>query len=358
MRHPRTPRLKFDCHPLKPPTSARFGVRAFSVFTAIACLFAAGCRSNVAEKSSLQRFEFSQAQMGLDFRITLYAQDEPTATTAVAAAYSRIAELNSLLSDYDSDSELSQLSLTSGTDRRVLVGDDLWQILARGQGLSRESNGAFDLTIGPSVNLWRRARRQKKLPSHELLELMRARVGYEFIELDGNSQAVKLIKPDMRLDAGGIAKGYAMDEAMNVLRSMDISRAMIQGGGDMVLAERPPGRRGWNIQLTSNAPALLLSNCAMATSGDLFQNLEINGIRYSHIVDPRTGIGLTNRSLVHVIAPTGITADSFSTTLNILGPDEAKRLLKRHPDVHARITSETNGRQTTVETPEFAKFLE
>jgi thiamine biosynthesis lipoprotein len=317
---------------------------------------APGCKSNTGRAASpQQRFEFSQAQMGLDFRITIFAANESMATTAVSAAYRRIAELNSILSDYDSDSEISRLSLTSGSDRWIPVGEDLWTILNAAQKLAKESDGAFDLTIGPSVNLWRRARRQKKMPDEYLLQLMKDRVGYHFLQLDSSAHAARLTKPDMRLDAGGIAKGYAMDEAMNVLNTHRMTCAMIQGGGDMVLGEPPPGKTGWLIQLTeSNSPALLLSNCALATSGDLYQNLEIGGVRYSHIVDPRTGIGLTNRCLVHVIAPNGITADSFSTTLNILGPEEALELLRRHPDVQARIANEQDGERTTVETTEFA----
>ncbi len=328
--------------------------------TSVILGLAPGCKSNTGRAASpLQRFEFSQAQMGLDFRITVFAATESTATTAVSAAYLRIAELNSILSDYDSDSEISRLSLSSGSDRWIPVGEDLWTILDAAQKLSNESDGAFDLTIGPSVNLWRRARRQKKLPDEYLLMLMKDRVGYNFLQLDSAPRAARLLKPDMRLDAGGIAKGYAMDQAMNVLHAFQITNAMIQGGGDMVLGEPPPGKTGWHIQLTeSNPPALLLSNCALATSGDLFQNLELDGIRYSHIVDPRTGIGLTNRCLVHVIAPSGITADSFSTTLNILGPGEALELLGRHHNVQARITSQQDGQTTTVETSGFADFLD
>ncbi len=188
---------------------------------------------------------------------------------------------------------------------------------------------------------------------------MRNRIGYRFLELNTTNHSALLARPDMRLDAGGIAKGYAMDEAMKVLRSMDIRHAMIHGGGDMVFGERPPGRRGWRIQLTeTNAPALYLSNCALATSGDLVQYLEIDGVRYSHIVDPHTGVGLTNRSLVNVIAPDGITADSLSTTLNILGPAESAALLRTFHHVEVRLTRVSDGNQVTINTPGFNSFSE
>ena len=324
--------------------------------SALAVALLCGCATHRSNPdTSLERFEFAQAQMGLEFRMTLYAPTEPEAIEAVAHAFARIAELNAVLSDYDSDSELSRLSRSSGTDSWIAVSDDLWTILETGQQLSEQTDGAFDLTIGPSVNLWRRARRREALPDPKLLSAMRARVGYQNLELDPASQSARLKKENMRLDAGGIAKGFAMDEALSVLREHGIEHAMIHGGGDMVLGAPPPGKTGWRVELTEpDTTTLLLSRAALATSGDLVQNLKIDGIRYSHIIDPRTGIGLTNRSLVHVIAPDGMTADSLSTTLNILGEKEARKLLREYPTVEARISSATESGPVTWDTKGFA----
>lgn len=331
--------------------------RSTLLFLALVALIP-GCKSLQSKPNTLQRFEFAQAQMGLEFRITLYAESEALATTAVTAAYVRIAELNMVLSDYDSDSELSRLSLSSGSGTWVDVSDDLWRILETGQTLSRQSGGAFDLTIGPSVNLWRRARRQKRLPDQDLLASMNERVGYHYLELDSATRTARLSKPKMRLDAGGIAKGFAMDEALQVLEAHGVARAMIHGGGDMVFGDPPPGQAGWRIQLSeTDLPALLLGNAALATSGDLVQHLEIDGARYSHIVDPRTGIGLTNRSLVHVIAPSGIEADSLSTALNILKEHEGRELLRRHPKVEARVSTAADGETRVFQTDGFSSFL-
>lgn len=290
----------------------------------------------------LQRFEFTQAQMGMEFRVVLYSTNELHATTAVRAAFGRIAQLNDVLSDYDSDSELSRLARTSGTGQRVRVGPDLWRVLAAGQALAEETGGAFDLTVGPSVNLWRRARRDGELPSVELLNRMHQRVGHRNLRLFPAAQSAELLRPDMRLDAGGIAKGYAMDEALSILHLQGVQRAMIQAGGDMVFADAPPDDTGWRVTLepldVSNPPrpvALVLTNCALATSGDLFQRLEINGVRYSHIVDPRTGVGLTDHSRVHVVAPDGLTADSLSTAVSVLGAERAIPLLESRAGVEA-----------------------
>lgn len=325
------------------------------------CLLFAAAGCTYTDQGHLRRFEFSQVQMGLDFRMTLYAPDEAPARTAAAAAYARIAELNSVLSDYDPDSELSRLSQSSGTGEWRTIGPDLWQILEAGQLLAQQSGGAFDLTVGPSVNLWRRARRQQALPPAALLSEMRTRVGYTNLLLDARQRRAQLTRPDMRLDAGGIAKGYALDEALVVLRRSGIARAMIHAGGDMIFGQPPPGRDGWLIELPgtglTNPPVLSLAQQALATSGDLSQFIEIDGVRYSHIVDPRTGFGLTNRTLVNVIAPHGLTADSLATAFSVLGPDDMPSLLVRYPKVHCQIILGVGSEARVYSSPGFARHF-
>jgi thiamine biosynthesis lipoprotein len=289
-----------------------------------------GCATT---RRDTMRFEYAQPQMGLSFRIVLFAPDQAVADVAAQAAFARISQLNSILSDYDTDSELSRLSQTAGRGRAVRVGDDLWRVLARAQQLAQETDGAFDVTCGPVVSLWRKARREKKLPDGEKLAEARGAVGFSKLKLGAPGQSAELRVPYMRLDLGAIAKGYAIDEAMKVLRTNGIRSGLISGGGDMVASEPPPGMRGWRIELAPldapNAPAMefvWLRRAALATSGDVFQHVEINGARYSHIVDPRTGIGLTDHSLVVVIAKDGLTADSLSTAVSVLGPERGIRL--------------------------------
>src|SRR5437773_6196241 len=173
----------------------------------------------------------------------------------------------------------------------------------------------------------------KPLPAR-LAQALQA-VGHKKLRLDSRRHTVELLKPNMRLDLGAIAKGYAADEALRVLRRQGITRALVAGGGDMTLGDRPPGKRGWRIEIapldTTNAPParfVLLANAGLATSGDVFQHVEIGGKRYSHIVDPRTGIGLTDHSLVTVIAQDGITADSLATAVSVLGPEKGKKLIE------------------------------
>jgi FAD:protein FMN transferase len=311
----------------------------------IAAVLLVGCATT--EPDTLTRFEFETPQMGVPFRIVMYARSTNDAKEAAAAAFKRVSQLNDILSDYDYDSELSRLSRTSGTREKVKVSDELWRVLVKAQEFSKASHGAFDVTISPFVQLWRKARRERKLPPAELIEKARQRVGYTNMVL--NDHTVELKAPAMRLDVGAIGKGYAADEAMRVIRKHGITRAFAAASGDMSLGEAPPGQAGWKIQLLEaqeerGQAFLILKNCGVATSGDLFQFVEIEGKRYSHIVNPHTGVGLTDRSLVTVIAKNGITADALSTTISVMGPDEGLNFAKRYGAEAREVRQKETGR--------------
>ena len=301
--------------------------------------------------------------MGLPFRIVLYAPDKTLADAAAEAAYARIKQLNDILSDYDTDSELSRLSQTSGSGRAVPVGADLWRMLERSQQVARETEGAFDITCGPVVSLWRKARREQRLPDPEKLAVALRAVGYEKMRLDPKRRTAELLVPYMRLDLGSLAKPYAVDEALRILRERGIRSALVAGSGDMVVGAPPPGARGWRIELApldaADAPPpqfVLLRNQALATSGDVFQHVEINGVRYSHIVNPKTGLGLTDHSLVVVIAGDCQTANAVSTSAGLLGLERALNYAASK-GACARITRKPGDKIEVRESEGFKKFL-
>src|SRR2546426_2153198 len=313
----------------------------------------------------LQRYEFSEPQMGVPFRIVLYAPNKETANASARAAFDRIKQLNDILSDYDDDTELSRLSRSSGPGRAVKVSDDLWRVLIKAREISEQSNGAFDVTVGPVVTLWRRARRVKRLPDPEKLAEARKSVGYKNLKLDAKDRTAELLVPNMRLDLGGIAKGYAVDEALKVLRSHGVRRALVAGGGDMAAGDPPPGKKGWRIEVAPldvpKAPPprfVLLANAGLATSGDVFQHVEIDGKRYSHIVDPRTGVGLTDHSLVTVIAPDGMTADGLATAVSVLGPTNGLKLIERTPNAAAHLVRKPGEEIETYESRRFKRWYD
>lgn len=304
---------------------------------------AAGCAWGAPPANSEPaRYEFRRVLMGVPFTITVYSADEPAANAAAQAAFSRVKQLNALLSDYDPDSELSRLCRDSGPGRPIKVGPELRFLVGRSLELAKQSDGAFDISVGPIVQMWRKARRKKALPDPEALHAALQLVGYQSICLDDSTQTVELFKPGMKLDLGGIAKGYAADEALAVLKRHGITQALVAAAGDIVAGDPPPGRDGWRIGIASlerpDAPPerfVQLRNHAISTSGDAYQYIEINGKRFSHIVDPKTGLGLTRRMSVTVIAPEGVTADSLASTICVLGPEKGMQLVEKTTGVSA-----------------------
>lgn len=274
--------------------------------------------------------------MGLPVRILLHASDERRGETAAQAAFDRIAALDAMMSDYKPDSEIRRLE-TSGT-AWTPVSPDLLEVLSTAVAIARDTDGAFDPTAGPLVALWRDARKTGKLPSAAALEAARAAVGWRHLEVDRARGAVRLAKPGMRLDLGGIAKGYILEQGLRALRMNGAGRALIQSGGDIVVASGPPGLAGWRIEAPAadaifRQRASRLTNAALATSGSSEQFVEIDGVRYSHIVDPRTGMAVTNRITARVIARRAAVADALATALTVVGPDGAQKILDRYPDV-------------------------
>ena len=277
--------------------------------------------------------------MGADFRIVLYAKNDTVAKTAAAAAFEEVHRLNEILSDYEAESELSLLSGTSGSGKKIPLSKDLWTVLSAAQNLSKETEGAFDVTVGPYVRLWRIARFRKTMPDAEKLAHAKMRTGFGHLKLFLEKRSARLDATNMILDLGGIAKGYAAEKALAVLKAQGIDSVLVDAGGDLVLGDPPPGRKGWRIEIGGrkhpDLPILELANCALATSGDIEQFVELNGKRYSHIIDPRTGIGLTNQLQVTVISANGMRADSLASALAVLGIKKGTVLVKKLPGVQA-----------------------
>ena len=297
------------------------------------------------DHTALSRYESSEIHMGSRFRVVCYAAEPEQVRTVTELAFSRIAELDAMLSDYQSDSELNRLSRTAPSDRFVPISSELGDVLRTSQWVSCRSGGAFDVTVGPLTKLWRRARRKKQLPSRARLAQALEAVDFHAVRLDAGSKNARLLRRGMRLDLGGIAKGFAVDEALRCLRANGIQRALVDGGGDIAVGEPPPGRLGWSIAISELDPDevpqrfLLLRNQAVATSGDARQYVEIDGQRYSHIVDPRTGLGLQHRSRVTVVGASGMLADSMASAVSVLGPQAGVALGNQMPGMETQVAT-------------------
>jgi len=315
---------------------------------AAACILGMAASLAFPGESALSRFEFSQPHMGTRFQIIVYARNAATASRASDAAFERIARLDDTMNDYNPRSELMSLCQRAGGPP-VPVSEDLFQVLARSQALAERTDGAFDITVGPVVRLWRRARRQHEMPAADELAHARELVGHEKLRLDPGARTAQLLKKGMLLDLGGIAKGYAADQALAILKKHGITSALVVAGGEVAVSAPPPGRKGWRIGIAplespEKPPTrlLLLHDAAVSTSGDSEQYVELGGKRYSHIVDPRTGIGVMGRSSVTVVASDATTSDGMATAVSVLGPQQGLELVRSTPGTAALIIRATD----------------
>lgn len=282
----------------------------------------------------LERFEFSLPRMGTRARIVLYAGDKAQAQRAATAAFDRIEELEEILSDYREESELNRIT-REAVNRPQSVSSELFFVLEQAQKNSHLSGGAFDITIGPVVRLWREARRTRKLPPDSQLAQARALVDYRNVNLGNATRTVMLKRPGMQLDLGGIAKGYAADQGIEVLSARGIRNALIALGGDVRVNGAPPGARGWKVEIENPGAAARKSLCsvmltggAVSTSGDTQQFLEVGGVRYSHIIQPASGKGLNAAAGTTVMASDGITADALATALSVMPVESGLRMIE------------------------------
>jgi thiamine biosynthesis lipoprotein len=284
-------------------------------------------------------------------------EPSPSAAAAAKAAFARIAELELCMSDYRPDSELSRLCDRAG-EGPVQVSDDLFCVLKRAQEISAASDGAFDVTIGPVTALWRQfkaAGNSTKMPGPHELAAAHQLVNWRNVVLDETRKTVTLLKRGMRLDLGAIGKGYAGDCAVAVLRQRGFARCVVDVGGDLVIGDPPSDQpvginRAWRVaigpgeflhNMAPNSPTttLYLRNCAVATSGDAEQQLQVQGVQHAHIIDPqKTGdLGLSRGAFaVTVVAPDGATADALATAVSVLGPARSARLVEKFPSTAAR----------------------
>jgi thiamine biosynthesis lipoprotein len=306
--------------------------------------------------------------MGTVFHMTFYAPDQAMADRASAAAWARVDQLNAMLSDYDPNSELSklgQMTLDGPMKAPVPVSDDLYRIIQQSIEAAKLSDGTFDITVGPLTQLFRRSRRLEILPTPERVALAKKSVGYQYLKLDPEHHGVQLLAAKMRLDVGGIAKGYTSETIVKLLRDQfGITRAVCGAAGDVAVGDPPPHKPGWTIALEnldatakSRGAYVQLHNYGISTSGDTERFVIIDGVRYSHIIDPRTGIGLTNRINCSAIAPYDTLADWLAAAVCILGPKKGLDLIERTPGAAARVTQKMEDGSIKVwESKRFKEF--
>lgn len=274
-------------------------------------------------------FQYSQVHMGGQVQISGYAQSAEQGKAASEAAFKRFAELEQIMSDYRANSELSVFCASAGKGPQK-ISHELFGFLEQAKWFSELSGGAFDLSCGPLVQLWREARKTGRLPDPQKLVFARSLVGYQHLLMDPITMSASLAKPGMKVDLGGIGKGIGCSEAIEKLTEFGVERALVEAGGDMEASGPPPGKLGWKVQVRGvKHPPIWLKNQGLSTSGDSEQYVEVKGVRYSHIVDPRTGYGITNRKQASVLARYARWTDALATALCILPEDEGVELASK-----------------------------
>lgn len=295
--------------------------------------------------------------MGVEWVVTVYAASTAEATEAADAALDRVAAIERVLSDYDPTSEVSRLvaAAAEAPGVPVEVSDDLAETLEKSLFFTDLTQGAFDVTVGPLTSLWRQSRKTGRMPNPEKLAAARRVTGRESVVLHPATHVLHPQKPRVslahattKLDFGGIGMGYAIDEAMQLLAERGIRSAMIDASGDIAVSGPPPGRDHWRVAVPAlmrqpaanseehTVPTLALVHAAVATSGDAYQAVVIDGLRYSHIVDPRTGLGVVGPTAVTVVSNDATSADALSTSISVLGPREGLAIADDLDGVAAR----------------------
>ncbi|MEM1325725.1 MAG: FAD:protein FMN transferase [Bacteroidota bacterium] len=273
------------------------------------------------------RFHYQQPKIGTQVQLIFYAPDSLIANQLATQAFARIDSLNLVFSDYLPNSEISQLSATAGQDTCVRLSDEIWEVLHFSQQVSRQTNGHFDATIGSLSKLWRKMFYKQEFIGGVKLKHNKNLVNYNWLQLDKNEQCACLKKKGMRLDAGGLAKGYIVDEVFELFEAAGITQLLIDAGGDIRVGDSPPDSEGWKIERLFGISTL--TNVAVATSGDTYRYLEWKGKRYSHIINPKTGYGVQNAPKVSVTATTAMCADAYASAFSVLAERKSRRLARR-----------------------------
>ena len=337
--------------------------------------------------SQTNKYTFSQPKMGSPLNITFYDVDSAKANQIATEAYKIADSLNLIYSDYLENSELNQLSKKSGINEFTKVSPALWDILKLSIKASKQSKGAYDITVGSIVKLWRKARKEKVLPDAIILKETLKSVDYQSIITDSITHSIRLLRTNTNLDLGGIAKGYMAQVLVNYCRNKGIEKVLVDAGGDLAMKTAPPAPRGGAFSSEKSSVLvpplgvrglglgfrigitipdseelmeryLILQNQAVATSGNMYQYVEINGKRYSHIVNPQTGLGVTHQRNVTVIAHDGATADWLATACSVLSIKKALKLIKSIPNCELLMAEMQKGKLKMWQSAGFEAYLE
>jgi thiamine biosynthesis lipoprotein len=303
--------------------------------------------------NELTKHSFSAPHMGTVVRLVFYTEQKSRAIKLARDCFQRVKKLDAVFSDYRPDSEVTQLCQKPvGVAHRV--SSDLFTVISHAQLISTKSEGAFDITLGKQTQEWRKDSQKGAITPNKRSPQNVQSTGYLDLAINDDQRTITLRKP-LKIDLGGIAKGYIADQLMLILKKAGINHAAVVIGGETVLADAPPGKKGWRIGIENSKHqvlgTLVLTNTALSTSGDSYQFFEVEGQRHSHLIDPATKKSKLNRLNVTTIAKTAMQADAWATALRILSTDNALKLANNEPNLEALFAPHEKNRLKTINFP-------
>lgn len=322
---------------------------AFIVFVVLALILTLYLFGN---KRRIEADSGYRLTMGTFAHLKAIATDPKTAKRCVKTAFAELKKVDDLMSDYKIDSQISLVN-RDAAERPVKVGNSTFHVLQKSVEYSELSGGAFDITIAPLAQLWRTAAESNSVPTDAELELARSKVGHEKLILDANEMTVRFAVDGMKLDLGGIAKGYAIDKAIEAMQAGGAIGGMVDVGGDIRCFGSPPrGKNTWRIGLQNPTEpdsdeqtlagatgqilmVLKFNNAAVATSGGYRRFVLIEGKRYSHIINRYTATSAESLSSVTVISQSALDADALATAVSVMGHEKGLALIEKIPNTEA-----------------------
>jgi thiamine biosynthesis lipoprotein len=340
--------------------------RTIAIFACLSLL--AASLLSCANKGPVELDSGYQMVMGTLAHTVVVAQDTSTAKKCIRAALEEIQKVDNLMSDYKSDSDISRVN-REAYEKPVQVSKPTFEVLQRSIEFSEMTDGAFDVTVGPLVTLFRKAKETEIAPSEQQIAQAKSKVGFEKLKLDSKNRTVRFSEKGMLLDLGGIAKGYAIDKAIEAAQRCGAVGAMVDIGGDVRCFGLPPkGREHWLIGLQDPNSAiegmeggglrlvLKVTNEAVATSGDYQQFVIIEGKRYSHIMDRKTGKSAESLSSVTIITDNATDADALATAVSVMGAEKGLTLIEKLPNTEAILIS-PGPKYEITKTPGAEKYI-
>jgi len=276
--------------------------------------------------------------MGTTYFVVVYGRDQTFLSEVVGEVFELIDQLDQQMSNYKPESELSAIN-RDAAQHEVMVSPQLFGLIQYSLRASEESGGDFDITVGPLMKLWGFFRGQGRLPSTQEIAEVRKRIGYQHVHLDAERRTIRFDASGMELDLGGIAKGYAVDQAAEMMRSNGVTAALISSGTSSIYAlGSPPGEHGWKVTVRDPyhaekpADVFHLQNFALSTSGNYEKFFRINGKTYCHIMDPQTGWPVQDMLSTVAAVPTGIETEALTKIFFVGGVEKSRQYLSTHPN--------------------------